>query len=103
MMAVEDQDGFVGRLWVRHPYDAPEPQLSYILCQRGWSKGYATEGCGLIRDWMFATHMPRRLISQIAQANVASARVAAKLGAMKDTTMDRAGIKFDIWIYVAPS
>jgi RimJ/RimL family protein N-acetyltransferase len=101
MMAIDDRDGFVGRLGIHHPYDS-EPQLSYILCRRGWSKGYATEGAGLVRDWMFATHRPRRLISEIARDNVASARVAVKLGAVKDGTTHRAGAVFDIWVYSAP-
>jgi RimJ/RimL family protein N-acetyltransferase len=71
MMAVEDQDGVVGRMGIYHPFDAPEPQLSYILRRRGWGKGYATEGAGLIRDWIFETHRPRCLTSQIARGNVA--------------------------------
>jgi RimJ/RimL family protein N-acetyltransferase len=58
MMAVDDNDGFVGRLCVHDPYDAPDPQIGYILCKRGWGKGYATEGVGLILDWMFTTHRP---------------------------------------------
>jgi RimJ/RimL family protein N-acetyltransferase len=103
MMAVEDQDGFVGRIGIYHPYDAPEPQLSYILCRRGWGKGHATEGAGLIRDWMFDTHRPRRLTSQIARGNVASARVAVKLGAVQDGTTDRAGTAFEIWTYQVPT
>jgi [ribosomal protein S5]-alanine N-acetyltransferase len=102
MMAIEDRDGFVGRLGIYHPYDALEPQLSYILCQRGWGKGYATEGAGLIRDWMFATHRPRRLTSEIACENVASARVAVKLGAVQNGTTNRGGAAFDIWVYSAP-
>ena len=58
MMAVDDNDGFVGRLGVHHPYDTPYPQIGYIFCKRGWGKGYATEGVGLILDWMFTTHRP---------------------------------------------
>jgi RimJ/RimL family protein N-acetyltransferase len=103
MMAVEDRDGFVGRLGVYHPYDAAEPQLSYILCRRGWGKGYATEGARLMRDWMFATHRPHRLTSEIARGNAASARVASKLGAVQDGTTDRSGVLFDIWVYSAPT
>jgi len=103
MMAVDDQDGFVGRLGIYHPHDAPEPQLSYILCRRGWGKGYATEGAGVIRNWMFATHRPRRLTSQIARDNIASARVAFKLGAVQDGTTERAGAMFDIWSYSTPT
>jgi [ribosomal protein S5]-alanine N-acetyltransferase len=103
MMAVEDEDGFVGRMGVYHPYDALEPQLSYILCRRGWGKGYATEGAALIRDWMFATHRPWRLTSRIAKDNIASARVALKLGAVREDAAELADDVFDIWTYAAPT
>jgi RimJ/RimL family protein N-acetyltransferase len=102
MMAVDDSDGFVGRLGVHHPYDAPEPQIGYIFCRRGWRRGYATEGVGLILDWMFRTHRPERLVSEIARDNVASARVASKLGAAVDRTIQRDDVIFDIWVYRVP-
>ena len=102
MMAVDDSDGFVGRLGVHHPYDATDPQIGYIFCQRGWGRGYATEGVGLILDWMFRTHGPQRLISEIARENVASARVASKLGATLEKTIQRDEVIFDIWAYSAP-
>jgi [ribosomal protein S5]-alanine N-acetyltransferase len=102
MMAVDDSDGFVGRLGVYHPYDAPDPQIGYILCKRGWRRGYATEGVGLILDWMFRTHRPRRIISEIARENVASARVASKLGATLEKTIQRDEVTFDIWAYPLP-
>jgi len=50
MMALEDDTGFAGRVGIYHPFDLPEPQLSYILCRRAWGKGYATEAAALIRD-----------------------------------------------------
>jgi len=49
-MALEDDTGFAGRVGIYHPFDLPEPQLSYILCRRAWGKGYATEAAALIRD-----------------------------------------------------
>ncbi len=101
MMAVDDSDGFVGRLGVHHPYDAPDPQIGYMFCRRGWGRGYATEGVGLILDWMFRTHRPRRLISEIARENIASARVASKLGATLEKTIQRDKVTFDIWAYPA--
>lgn len=99
MMAVEDSDGFVGRLGVNHPYDAPDPEIGYIFCRRGWGRGYATEGVGLILDWMNKTHGPPRLVSEIARENVASARVASKLGAKLERTIRREEVLFDIWVY----
>jgi RimJ/RimL family protein N-acetyltransferase len=101
MMAVDDSDGFVGRLGVHHPYDAPDPQIGYIFCKRGSGRGYATEGAGLILDWMFKTHGPRRLTSEIARENVASARVASKLGGKIERTIQRDEVTFDIWVYAA--
>jgi RimJ/RimL family protein N-acetyltransferase len=103
MMAVDDSEGFVGRLGIHHPYDALDPQLSYLLCRRAWGRGYATEGAGLIRDWMFALHGPQRLISEIACENLASARVAAKLGAVKCGILVRPGATFDVWVHNAPT
>jgi [ribosomal protein S5]-alanine N-acetyltransferase len=99
MMAVEDSDGFVGRLGVHHPLDAPDPQVGYIFCRRGWGKGYATEGVGLILDWTFRTHGPQRLVSEIARENFGSARVASKLGAQLEKTILREDVTFDIWAY----
>ena len=74
MWAVEDPDGFAGRLGIYHPYDEANPQLSYIVCRRTWSKGLATESSGLSRDWMPTSHRFSRLVSHIAPANTASAR-----------------------------
>jgi RimJ/RimL family protein N-acetyltransferase len=101
MMAVEDHEGFVGRVGVHHPYDMPDPQLSYILCRRGWGKGYATEAAGLMRDWMFANHKPPRLVSHIAPDNFASAHVASKLGALRGGTVVQMGAVLDAWFYDA--
>lgn len=102
MMAVEDQDGFVGRLGFSHPYNLPEPLLGYMLCRRGRGKGYATEAVTVIRDWMFKTHKPQRLLSHIAPDNVASARVASKLGAIRIGTTVQQGTVMDVWCYYAP-
>jgi RimJ/RimL family protein N-acetyltransferase len=99
MMAIDDAEGFVGRVGVHHPFDEPDPQLSYILCRRGWGKGYATESVGMLRDWMFDTHRPSRLVSQITPDNAASARVAQKLGAVLESRIDGGGVALDVWSY----
>jgi RimJ/RimL family protein N-acetyltransferase len=103
MMVVEDSAGFVGRLGVFHPLDAPAPQVGYAFCKLAWDKGYATEGVGLMVNWMFRTHRPQRLVSEIARENLASARVAAKVGAKAQGTLVRSGVLFDIWAYSAPA
>jgi RimJ/RimL family protein N-acetyltransferase len=46
---------------------------------------------------MFRMHRPERLDSEIARDNVASARVASKLGARPERTILRDEV--DIWAY----
>jgi len=87
MLAVEDAEGFVGRVGFHHPLGEPAPQLSYILCRRGWGRGYATEAAAAARDWMLAAHRPGRLVSH----------VAAKLGAVRDGSAGRPGFPLDVW------
>ncbi len=97
MFAVEDAKGFVGRAGLHHPFGEPAPQLSYILCRRSWGHGYATEAAAAARGWMLETHRPGCLVSHIAPENAASARVAAKLGAIRDGSAGQAGFLLDIW------
>ena len=102
MMAVEDADGFVGRLGIYHPANVTDPLLVYAFCRRGWGKGYATEGVDLFRVWMHATHGMQQLVGHIDPNNTASARVAAKLGAVRDGTTIRTGNTLDVWIFRLP-
>lgn len=97
MFAVEDAEGFVGRAGLHHPSGEPAPQLSYILCRRGWGRGYATEAAATARGWMLEAHRPSHLVSHIAPENTASARVAARLGAVRDGTAGRPGFPLDVW------
>jgi RimJ/RimL family protein N-acetyltransferase len=99
LLIAEDEHGFVGRVGAFQPCDEPDPQLSYALCRRAWGRGYATEGAGAFRDWLFDVHRPDKLTSQIARDNIASASVARKLGATQASAIDIHGVAFDIWNY----
>lgn len=97
MFAVEDAEGFVGRAGLHHPFGEQAPQLSYILCRRSWGRGYATEAAASARGWMLEAYRPGRLVSHIAPENAASARVAARLGAVQDGSTGRPGSPLDVW------
>jgi RimJ/RimL family protein N-acetyltransferase len=97
MMAVEDADGFVGRLGVFHPADATDPLLVYALVRRAWGRGYATEGVGLLLAWLSERHSALQLIAHVDPANHASAHVVAKFGATRQGTIKRAGSVLDVW------
>lgn len=57
-----------------------EVEIGYRLVRSTWGKGYATEAAGAVRDYAFATLGIDRLIALIDPANVASQRVAERIG-----------------------
>lgn len=57
-----------------------EVEVNYKLAKSCWDQGYATEAASGVRDWAFANLPVKRLISIIDPMNVASVRVAEKIG-----------------------
>ena len=89
-----DDGAFVGRAgllvwdtrtWTQSTFDDAgefaQPELGWALAFDHWGNGYATEAARAARDWARAERAVTRLISVIAPANVASQRVAQRLGA----------------------
>jgi RimJ/RimL family protein N-acetyltransferase len=64
-----------------------QPELGWALAHAHWGNGYATEAARTVRDWVRAERDVTRLISVIAPANVASQRVAERLGATPGETV----------------
>lgn len=58
-----------------------QPELGWALARAYWGNGYATEAAAAIRDWARHERGIGRLISLIVADNVASQRVAERLGA----------------------
>jgi RimJ/RimL family protein N-acetyltransferase len=57
-----------------------ELELGWTLTREFWGRGYATEAAAAVRDHAFAELGLPRLFSLIARPNVASVRVADRLG-----------------------
>ena len=57
-----------------------EVEIGYRLARFAWGKGYATEAARAVRDFAFNTLSIKRLIAMIDPSNVASIRVAEKIG-----------------------
>jgi RimJ/RimL family protein N-acetyltransferase len=64
-----------------------QPELGWALARAHWGAGYATEAARAVRDWAREERQLRRLISLIAPGNVASQRVAERLGATPTDTV----------------
>ena len=66
-------------------------------------KGYATEAAARCRDHAFEALGAPTLVSYIAPANEASRRVAERLGARMEATIDLLGFgPHEVWRYPKP-
>ncbi|MEI8131380.1 MAG: GNAT family N-acetyltransferase [Leptolinea sp.] len=66
-------------------------ELVYVLVKPAWGKGYATEIALALRDYAFFTRKVPRLIALIDPENIASERVASKVGMLLEKETVRPG------------
>jgi RimJ/RimL family protein N-acetyltransferase len=80
--ALEERDGgaLVGRAGLWEPEGWPGLELGWVVARDRWNRGLATEAGRAALAWAFDALGANRVISLIAPANVASIRVAEKLG-----------------------
>lgn len=93
---------FVGRAGILHPWEWPEPELAYALSPAFWGQGLAAEAAAAARDWAFAEAGVTTLASFIKPGNDASARVAARLGAVREGMAELAGMAVERWVHPPP-
>jgi RimJ/RimL family protein N-acetyltransferase len=101
MWAVEKIAGdvFVGSVGVFEPLDWPEPEIAYSLDQPFWHQGFARAAAA--RDWLFAQFArPRRQLRPPTEP--ASIRVAERLGATCEGTIELRGATFQHWVHRLP-
>ena len=73
--------------WTRSSAPDAQPELTWALAYDHWGKGYATEAALAAREWLQAPHV----ISLIVEDNVASQRVAQRLGATPGEAVELPG------------
>ncbi len=64
--------------------DPGDIEIGWIIAPAAWGNGYATEGSAAIRDHAFEAVGLDRIVARLATENVASARVAEKIGMRLD-------------------
>lgn len=71
---------WVGRVGPWMPEQWPGPEIGWGIVRDRWGRGYATEAATASIDWAFAELDWPEIIHVIDPSNIASQRVAAKLG-----------------------
>jgi len=85
--------------------DAGEAELGYLFLPEAWGYGYAAEACAAALEW-FAGALPGEQVVLTTQtANLASMRLAAKLGFTEVERFEEYGAEqwFGVWSPVTPS
>jgi RimJ/RimL family protein N-acetyltransferase len=93
MWAVElRQSGeMIGRIGCHQPNGWPGFEIGWTLRRSYWGKGLATEGAKAALDYAFGELQQSEVISLIRPENLASRRVAEKLGEKLTGTMELLG------------
>ena len=73
-------------------------ELGYDMRSDYWNQGYATEAAGAVRDYAFEVLRLPQLVSLIRVGNLASRRVAEKVGMRYGGEISRYGARY--WQYV---
>jgi RimJ/RimL family protein N-acetyltransferase len=76
---------------------ALETELGYDFRSDYWNRGLATEAAAAVCDFAFETLKLPRLVSLIRTGNLASERVAEKIGMSLEQEIDRYGQAY--WVY----
>jgi RimJ/RimL family protein N-acetyltransferase len=87
----------IGRAGLWQPDGWPGLELAWALAPEAWGSGYATEAARAARDWAREELGVEELISIIAVDNVASRRVAERLGMAAREQRDFHGARVAIY------
>ncbi|MGI2031160.1 GNAT family N-acetyltransferase [Rhizobium panacihumi] len=79
----------VGQIGINAGPLFPEYEIGWMLYDGFEGRGYAFEAASLMRDWVFRTLKLETLVSYIHPENVASCRLAERLGAVLDADAAR--------------
>jgi len=75
-------------------FDETQTELFYGIDAAYWSHGYATEASRAVLDYAFNTIGLKRIVAVVNPDNIASVRVAQKLGMQFEKTLTGLGEKF---------
>lgn len=96
--AMEERDGgeLVGRAGLYFPADWPGLEVGWLVRRDRWGRGYATEAGAAAVRFAFEQVGADHVLSLIAPENVASRRVAEKLGARPAGSVELRGHTLEV-------
>jgi len=89
----------VGRAGILHLAGWPEPELAYALAREAWGRGLAAEACRAILPWAFRATGAERIVSYVRPGNERSARLLARLGAVREGMGELLGVPCEVWVH----
>lgn len=92
----------LGRAGLYHPEGWPGIELGWVIERSRWREGLATEAARLAAEWAWDSLDVGRLIHLIQPDNLASIRVAVKLGASFDERISLDGVDVDVYALARP-
>lgn len=105
LWAVEDKESgrLIGWNGLYQPGDWPELELGYALFREFHGRGYATEAAKRARRYAYEELKAETLVSYIHPDNEPSKRVATRLGAMPEGTIELRGRPAAVFRYRRPA
>ena len=100
MFVVEERatGAFLGRVGALQPVGWPALEIAWALAPAGRGRDYALEAARAAAGWVFEHLAPERIISVIDPRNIASQRVAERLGERRtDEIFAPFGEPCEIW------
>jgi ribosomal-protein-alanine N-acetyltransferase len=96
---LEDSGEFVGQcgLTVQEVEGKNEVEIGYLFLRKFWGRGLATEAAKAARDHGFGTLGYERLVSLIDPGNLASRRVAEKVGLTLEKEVEKWGKRICVY------
>jgi ribosomal-protein-alanine N-acetyltransferase len=95
--------GYCGLFYYPELLGSPETEIGYRLIRSYWGQGYATEAAIAVCDYAFKQLGLSRLVAMIDPDNLASIRVAEKLGMTYERDVMLAGYSHPDYLYVLES
>lgn len=98
-ITAKGSDAALGWVYLWQEFGDPEPELGWVMVHGAEGRGYASEAALAVLPLALRLLGPGGFVSYIDAGNLASARIAVKLGARRDLVAEAALGEPDLHVY----